>query len=63
MNTQLIWLSYLSLEYTVDVCVDTTLVGRVGGETFYCLFVCLLLFYAIAAIFQLYHGGDMIYDI
>ena len=25
------------------------------------LFVCSLLFYAIAAVFQLYHGGDMIY--
>ena len=27
------------------------------------LFVCFLLFYAIATAFQLYHGGDMMYEI
>ena len=26
-------------------------------------FVCLLLFDAIATVFQLYHGGDMIYEV
>ena len=25
-------------------------------------FVCLMLFYALARVFQLYHGGDMIYE-
>ena len=28
-----------------------------------CLGMCLLLFYAIAPVFQLYHGGDMMYEI
>ena len=31
-------------------------------ETMY-ITVCLLLFYAIATVFQLYHYGDMIYEI
>ena len=29
---------------------------------FVCLFVCLTLFYAVATVFQLYHGNDMIYE-
>ena len=28
----------------------------------FCLVVCLLLFYAIASVFQLYYGGDMMYE-
>ena len=26
------------------------------------MLICLLLFYAIATVFQLYHGGDMMYE-
>ena len=34
----------------------------VGALNSYNILVCLLLFNAIATEFQLYHGGDMMYD-
>ena len=41
----------------MQVCADTS-----HGATFACLFVCLLLFYAIARVFQLYYCRDVMYE-
>ena len=38
---------------------ETNAHAQTGGEV---CFVCLSLFYNIATVFQLYHGGDMIHD-
>ena len=35
------------------------LTDKIGTSRIWNIVVCLLLFYAIAKVFQLYHGGDM----
>ena len=50
---------FIAVFYCVQFIVIYYCHGAGNGTREDC-FVCLLLFYAIATVFQLYHGGDMI---